>query len=308
MDAEQSHQSARRNRTIAIAAGAITVTAIVVAFAAEYLNLPWKWLRPGVELLLLAELVGLVVLERHQLFEPVSERVAGIEAGMTDVRATLNELKLQLGTAGQITVAVGVRESLQLRTRLLREAAARDAEGPRIIRVALLSGASLLQDMRELGDELQEFERVMSEFYLEPGSPMSSKGHRWSVRTIMTWTSMDGFTTGIEYIRSRIADRRALNIEWKFLVRPRAEALISPTVTDNAVFLGYGDEASVYRWGLALQGRQYVTLFAGWFDDRWAAIPDRYLTYSRGGLNQKAIEMIKREIEANEAGRDRSTA
>jgi hypothetical protein len=148
----------------------------------------------------------------------------------------------------------------------------------------------------------------MSEFYLEPGSPMSSKGAPMVGKNDHD-VDLDGWVHNWHRVyRSRIADRRALNIEWKFLVRPRAEALISPTVTDNAVFLGYGDEASVYRWGLALQGRQYVTLFAGWFDDRWAAIPDRYLTYSRGGLNQKAIEMIKREIEANEAGRDRSTA
>jgi hypothetical protein len=45
----------KRNRIIAIAAGLITVTAIVFAFAAEYFELPWKWLRPGVELLLLVE-------------------------------------------------------------------------------------------------------------------------------------------------------------------------------------------------------------------------------------------------------------
>ncbi len=44
--------TARRNRMIAVAAGVITVTAIVVAFAGEYFDLPWKWLRPGVELLL----------------------------------------------------------------------------------------------------------------------------------------------------------------------------------------------------------------------------------------------------------------
>jgi hypothetical protein len=37
-----SLMSARRNRVIAVAAGAITLTAIVVAFAAEYLYLPWK--------------------------------------------------------------------------------------------------------------------------------------------------------------------------------------------------------------------------------------------------------------------------
>src|SRR5258708_36413760 len=81
----------RRNRLIAIAAGAITVTAIVVAFAAEYFDLPWKWLRPGVELLLLAELVGLVVLERHQLFEPVQETVGGTHALVQEMHAMITE-------------------------------------------------------------------------------------------------------------------------------------------------------------------------------------------------------------------------
>jgi hypothetical protein len=48
--------TAKRNRIIA---------AIVLAFASGYLGLPWLWLRPAAELLLLAELVGLIVLERH---------------------------------------------------------------------------------------------------------------------------------------------------------------------------------------------------------------------------------------------------
>jgi hypothetical protein len=55
---------------IAIAAGVITVIAVVLGFAGDFLGLPWHWMRPAAELLLLAELVGLVVLERHQLFEP----------------------------------------------------------------------------------------------------------------------------------------------------------------------------------------------------------------------------------------------
>jgi len=57
-----------------MAAGAITVIAIVLGFAGDFLGLPWHWMRPAAELLLLAELVGLVVLERHQLFEPVHSR------------------------------------------------------------------------------------------------------------------------------------------------------------------------------------------------------------------------------------------
>jgi hypothetical protein len=65
---------ARRTRVIAIVAGAITVIAIVLAFASSYLGLSWLWLRPAAELLVLAELVGLIVLERHQLFEPCMRR------------------------------------------------------------------------------------------------------------------------------------------------------------------------------------------------------------------------------------------
>jgi hypothetical protein len=53
--------TAGRNRVIAIVAGAITVIAIVPGFAGDFLGLPWHWMRPAAELLLLAELVGLVV-------------------------------------------------------------------------------------------------------------------------------------------------------------------------------------------------------------------------------------------------------
>src|SRR5712692_7346530 len=92
MDSEvRPHDHTRRNRLIAIAAGVITVTAIVVAFAAEYFDLPWKWLRPAVELLLLAELVGLVVLERHQLFEAVQETVGGTHTLVQEMHTMLTE-------------------------------------------------------------------------------------------------------------------------------------------------------------------------------------------------------------------------
>jgi len=40
---------ARRNRIIAIVAGAITVTAIVLGFAGDVLGLPWHWMRPAAE-------------------------------------------------------------------------------------------------------------------------------------------------------------------------------------------------------------------------------------------------------------------
>jgi hypothetical protein len=86
-----STATAGRNRIVAIAAGAITVIAIVLALASGYLGLTWLWLRPAAELLLLAELVGLIVLEPHQLFEPVHDRGE-------DIYSTLATLMQQIGS------------------------------------------------------------------------------------------------------------------------------------------------------------------------------------------------------------------
>ncbi len=46
---------------------------------------------------------------------------------------------------------------------------------------------------------------------------------------------------------------------------------------------------------------------ARWFDDRWAAIPDSYLIYSRSGLNQASLDRIRKEIEGNEGAGNRQT-
>ena len=80
----------QRNRIIALAAGIITVTAIVLSFASGYLGLGWQRLRPAAELLLLAELVGLIVLERHQLFEPVHEAVGEMRGRFVGTDSQLN--------------------------------------------------------------------------------------------------------------------------------------------------------------------------------------------------------------------------
>src|SRR5260370_37663668 len=94
----------RRNRMIAISAGAITVIAIVLGFAGDFLGLPWHWMRPAAELLLLAELVGLVVLERHQLFEPVQETVGGIDKRVADLQVSLEALTKEMRSASEGTL------------------------------------------------------------------------------------------------------------------------------------------------------------------------------------------------------------
>src|SRR5271155_1388458 len=87
---------ARRNRIIAVAAGAITVVAIVLGFAGDFLGLPWHWMRPAAELLLLAELVGLVVLERHQLFEPVHEGVGALRNDVGTIQTGVSTMQIRL--------------------------------------------------------------------------------------------------------------------------------------------------------------------------------------------------------------------
>jgi hypothetical protein len=75
--------------------------------------------------------------------------------------------------------------------------------------------------------------------------------------------------------------------------------LVSPTlITDRAVLLAYDDEMSSFRWGVVLEGAQYVSLFGRWFDDRWASIPDSYMVFARTGLKQKTVDLIRSELEA----------
>ena len=103
----QPRDHARRNRLTAMAAGAITVIAIVLGFAGDFLGLEMRWIRPAAELLLLAELVGLVVLERHQLFEPVHETVGGTHSLVQEMHAMMTEAARNAGQ-GRLRMTKGV--------------------------------------------------------------------------------------------------------------------------------------------------------------------------------------------------------
>jgi hypothetical protein len=83
--------------------------------------------------------------------------------------------------------------------------------------------------------------------------------------------------------------------------------MISPgLITDREVVTSFDDNTAL-RWGVHYQGPQYLPLFARWFDELWASIPDSYLIYSRNGFNQSAIDRIKTELEAVESAQ-RQTA
>ena len=113
----------RRNRLVAAAAGVITVVAIILSFASSFLGLRWEWLHPAAELLLLAELVGLIVLERHQLFEPVHEKVDAMHSRMEEMHAMISE---GARSSGQVTACASSPEIYRTFSRVLREALGRD--------------------------------------------------------------------------------------------------------------------------------------------------------------------------------------
>jgi hypothetical protein len=74
-----------------------------------------------------------------------------------------------------------------------------------------------------------------------------------------------------------------LNLEVKFVVRSRVQAQLSPqTITDRDVVLALDDETAVMHWGIHFQGRQYVALFAQWFDELWATTADAHVVYAGG--------------------------
>jgi hypothetical protein len=301
---------ARRNRIIAIAAGLVTVIAIVLGFAGDVLGLPWHWMRPAAELLLLAELVGLVVLERHQLFEPVHETVGDTHTLVQAVHAMMTE---NVRTSGQVTACTSTPEVFRTMTRVAREALARDQQAPQILRSGRLAGrlgrSADVEEDPDLAAELREWFNAISAYYITPGSPPDGRPRRWSVRWLIAFAALQDFDATLEQAMRPLLAGKPLNVELKIRVRSRIEAMLSPAVmTDRDVVMIFDDAAAGLRWGVWFQGAQYLVLFERWFDDLWATIPDSYLLYSRNGFNQSAIDRIRKDLEANEAAQARQTA
>ena len=224
---------------IVIAAGGITVAAIVVAFAAEYLELPWKWLRPGVELLLLAELVGLVVLEGHQLFEPVHEKVGAMQSRIEEMHAKLESFDPHFAAAGQTTLYAGPPEVLRALARSAREALARDQQTRQIFYFTRLSGAIPdAKDDPEFAAELSDWIGAVQAFQLLPGSPPDSRARRWSIRGIATCSDLESHKAFIRYL-PQLVEPNPLNMEIKIAVRPIAGLTAHAGVTDRSGLRAY---------------------------------------------------------------------
>jgi hypothetical protein len=85
-------------------------------------------------------------------------------------------------------------------------------------------------------------------------------------------------------------------------VRPRVEPLLMPElVTDRDAILAFNDGTANLRWGVLFRGEQYRAIFGRWLDQLWSSIPDTKLLYSRAGFNQKAMDLVRKELEALES-------
>ncbi len=290
----------KRNRIIAIVAGSITVVAIVLGFAGDFLGLGWRWMRPAAELLLLAELVALVVIERHQLFEPVHEHVSDIrevlsKVDLAEMQATLGFIREQISAAGQVTFCVSAAEVLRALTRSAREAFARDQQEPQILRICALSGRVFVQQRWGLSDEIGSMAQSVLAYGLPKDSSADSRARRWSVRILAAMASLETFEAWYERVGRAWQD--CVNIEVKILPRMKVEAILSPQmITDRDVIMSLDDASGVYNWGVLFQGRQYAAAFSRWFDDLWSNVPDTYQLYSRAGFNQRGFEQIKARL------------
>jgi hypothetical protein len=230
---------------------------------------------------------------------------------VTAVRAELRQISQRLDMSGQTTFYATPSQAVKAVVRAMQEALAREQEAPQILRIARLARTPYVVSDPELGAEFREMANATLAFGLVPGSPSDSKVRSWSMRVIITITSLENFDVWRSDVLPVYWEQKPLNAELKLRIRirARAEAALTPhLVTDRDVVIVLDDDNAAYRWGFVFQGHQYVAIFARWFDELWAGIPDGYLIGTRGGLNQQALDRIRKELEAVEAASDRRSA
>jgi hypothetical protein len=262
-------------------------------------------MRPAAELLLLAELVGLVVLERHQRFEPVPEGVGVIQSGIDDIRAPLGQFGEHFAAAGQTTFHARPPDLIRMMVRAAREALAREHQAPQMIFTSRLAGSHPnVENAPELAVELRAFLAIMLALKLLATSPPDSRSRSWSIRGIGAFSDLASLEAASPFLRV-LTEGNPVNLELKIVVRRRIESLLMPELlTDRDAILAFNEGIVSFRWGVHFRGERYRAVFGRWLDELWASIPDAHLLYSRGGLNQLPLDLVRRELEAAERVRD----
>jgi hypothetical protein len=240
----------------------------------------------------------------------VHDKVGDIKADTSELRVMLGTVVQQLGASGQTTVYPTSHDLLRALTRITRESFARDQDTPQILRIARFAGEpQAIRADPEYEAEFQGFNDAIKEGLLSSGGRADSKTRWWSIRIMGAVWNIDHLNFILERLVGPIFERHPLNFELKFLVQSKIQhALLSPVITDREAMLTFDDVNAMFRWGILFQGRQYTMLFARWFDEVWTSIPDSHLVYSRGGLNESAIDLIKKELERSDVTTSRQTS
>ncbi|MGH7865064.1 MAG: hypothetical protein ACREQB_08745 [Candidatus Binataceae bacterium] len=285
----------RGRRLIAIAAGVITVGAIVAAFGAEYLELPS--LRPIAEIIILAELVGLVVLERRQIFEPVHDAIRDLQGRF----GALEQLRDELAAAGSAQPYSNRVMGFQAGVSVMREALTRDPGTPQILRTGRMSGT--LRPVPR-SDAIAEDDRWQRDFisaifgFCDTPANRSTNPwvHLWTVRMLFVVADGVSFDAISGAIRELTSERPS-NLTVKLLLRSVPEPALSPTIVgEQTALVAFEDYSTpMPHWQIFFRGKNYVPLFARWFDEFWHR-NDAYTIYSHGEIDEREFERARTKL------------
>ncbi len=291
--------TSKRSRKIGIAMAAIAIVAIVAHFGAETLHLPW--LRETALLVILAEILAFVALERYQVFEPMQETVEGVQAQLSQFQ----KFREELAASGHVTVQASPHEFYREAERAHREALSADPGGPQIVRVAVFGlhwqqvGVAGAGDSEE-AKARREFLDALRAFWLVPSSTaMGPWGQRWSARFLFAVGDIRSSEALLETgLLGDLARRAPRNAVMKLMVTDSSAALSPTIIGERDAFLTFQDPSSpLVHWSIRFRGPQYATLFARWFDELWQ-MPDAYTVYTRDGLNQQGLEQVRQRLAA----------
>jgi hypothetical protein len=284
----------RRARTIGIVMAVIAVAAILVHFGAEALHVPA--LREVALLVILAEILVFVALERYQVFEPMNETMEELRGEMKQ----LTELRRQLGEGGYTFTASDAPATWKGLGDLLQEALGRRPERPQVLRVTLLHGT-----LAELTMSHSESDQQWRDTIINPlRGFIDYAENRARTPWVTSWTLRYLFAAADEAAVDRLRDwatmalgRRPANVTIKLLPRHAPQAALSPVVVgDYGVGLGIEDNSYPYpHFGVMFRGPQYAALFARWFDELWEDA-HAVAVYAHGRLDERAIELVRRKV------------
>lgn len=289
---ERKTAASIRGRKIGIAMAAIAIAAIVAHFGAESLHLPW--LREAAVLIILAEILVFVALERYQVFEPMGEAIAEVRGRLE----SLEQIRSELAASGYALAASDAPSTHQGLVDLLEEALAKKPATPQMLRVALLGGRYV--DATSVASAAPQYVAVVTGIRAFSDT-LENRARRpwvasWSVRTLVAI----GDERSLEGLRAMLASAAKAghtNQTIKLLPRPGTQAAIAPVVVgDQAVALGLEENSLAYpHWGVLFRGQQYAALFARWFDELWQD-PEVITVFTRGTADDAAFERVCKRV------------